>query len=66
MDLHPGLIVLVPNVVPSLQRALLVSALHYLSGRDPVNVVIKVSLKGKTVQCVEYNLPDRPKTPGRR
>jgi predicted nuclease of predicted toxin-antitoxin system len=65
-DLHPGLIVLVPNVVPSLQRALLVSALRYLSGRDLVNVVIEVSLKGKTVQCVEYNLPDRPKTPGRR
>ena len=58
MDLHPGLIVLVPNVVPALQRALLVSALRYLSGRDLINVVIEVSLQGNTVQCVEYNLPD--------
>src|ERR1700693_2876492 len=58
MDLHPGLMVLVPNVVPAWQRALLVSALHYLSGRDLVNIVLEVSLKGKAVQCVEYNLPD--------
>jgi len=57
MDLHPGLIVLVPNVVPTLQRALLAGALRYLSGRDPVNAVIEVSLKGRIVQCVEYRLP---------
>jgi len=57
MDLHPGLIVLVPNVVPALQRALFVSALHYLSGRDLVNAVVEVTLKAKTVQCVEYSLP---------
>jgi predicted nuclease of predicted toxin-antitoxin system len=57
MDLHPGLIVLVPNVVPALQPTLLMGALHYLSGRDLVNVVIEVSRKGKAVQCVEYNLP---------
>jgi hypothetical protein len=57
MDLHPGLIVLVPNVVPALQWTFLISALRYLSGRDLVNAVFEVTLKGKAVQCVEYNLP---------
>jgi predicted nuclease of predicted toxin-antitoxin system len=33
MDLHPGLIVLIPNVVPALQRALLHAALQYWAGR---------------------------------
>src|ERR1700730_16903296 len=56
-DLHPGLIFLVPTVVPALQRARLVSALQYLSGRDLVNTVVEVTLKAKTVQCVEYSLP---------
>jgi predicted nuclease of predicted toxin-antitoxin system len=57
MDLHPGLIILVPNVVPDLQRALLAGALHYLSGTDLVNTVIEVSLKSNAVQVVEYSLP---------
>jgi len=57
MELHPGLIVLVPNVVPALQRALFRAAIQYLAGRDLLNAVIEVSLEGKTVRCVEYQLP---------
>jgi predicted nuclease of predicted toxin-antitoxin system len=57
MDLHPGLIVIVPNVVPALQRALLLGAFQYLSGRDLVNTVVEVTLKAKTVHCMEYSLP---------
>ena len=57
MEFHVGLIILVPNVVPALQRALFVGALRYLSGRDLVNAVIEVSLEGKALQCVEYSLP---------
>ena len=57
MDLHPGLIVIVPNVVPALQGALLKAALQYLVGRDLVNAVIEVALDGKTATCVEYRLP---------
>jgi predicted nuclease of predicted toxin-antitoxin system len=57
MELHPGLIVLVPNVVPTLQRALFRAAIQYLAGRDLLNAVIEVSLEGKTVRCVEYELP---------
>ncbi|MGD0775367.1 MAG: DUF5615 family PIN-like protein [Candidatus Solibacter sp.] len=47
MDLHPGLIVLVPSVVPVLQRALFEAAIQYLAGRDPVNTVIEVTLEAR-------------------
>lgn len=57
MDLHPGLIVLIPNVAPVLQRALFQAALQYSERRDLINTVIEVSLEGKTVRCVEYQLP---------
>jgi len=57
LELHPGLIVLLPNVAPRLQRALFQAALQYSTGRDLVNTVIEVALKGKTVQCAEYSLP---------
>ena len=57
MDLHPGLIVLVPNVAPAMQRALFFAALQYLSKRELVNAVLEVSLAGNTVRCVEYDWP---------
>jgi len=57
MDLHPGLIVLVPNVVPALQRALFQAALRYATGRDMVNSVIELNLEGEDVQCMQYQLP---------
>jgi predicted nuclease of predicted toxin-antitoxin system len=57
MDLHPGLIVLVPNVVPAMQRALFQAAIQYLAGRDLVNSVIEACLEAKTVRCVEYEFP---------
>ena len=59
MDLHPGLVVLVPNVTPALQRALFGAALQYSATRDLVNTVLEVSLAGKTVHCVAYRLPAR-------
>lgn len=58
MELHAGLIVLVPNVVPGVQRALFKAAIQYLAGKDMVNSVVKVSVEGKTVKCVEYPLPE--------
>jgi len=57
IELHPGLIVLVPNLVPALQRALFQAALQYSAQRDLVNTVVEVRLEGKTVRCVEYPLP---------
>ena len=57
MELHAGLVILVPNVAPALQRALFEAALLYLSGREPVNTALEVTVEGKTVRCVEYQLP---------
>jgi predicted nuclease of predicted toxin-antitoxin system len=57
MDLHPGLIILVPNVVPALQRALFRAALESLGQRDLINTVIEVRLEGKMVRCLDYELP---------
>jgi predicted nuclease of predicted toxin-antitoxin system len=57
MELLAGLIVLVPNVVPVLQRALFEAAIQYLAGRDLVNSAVEVTLDGKVVRCIEYQLP---------
>ncbi|HEV2691208.1 MAG TPA: DUF5615 family PIN-like protein [Bryobacteraceae bacterium] len=57
IDLHLGLVVLVPNAAPALQRALFQAALQYAAQRDLVNTVVEVSLEGKSVRCVEYQLP---------
>jgi hypothetical protein len=57
MELHAGLIVIVPNLVPALQRALFKTAIRYLAGKNLINAVIEVTLDGKTVTCVEYHLP---------
>ena len=59
IELHTGLIVLVPNVVPAQQRELFEAAIRYLAGRDLVNTVIEVTLEGKTIRCVEYEHPHR-------
>lgn len=56
MDLHAGLIVIVPNAIPSIQRALFEVAIHYLAGKDLINSAIEVRLEGKAVKCVEYPL----------
>ena len=57
MELHAGLIVIVPNVVPSVQRALFEAAILYLAGKEPINSAIEVSVEGKTVKCIEYRIP---------
>jgi predicted nuclease of predicted toxin-antitoxin system len=56
MELHAGLIVLVPNVVPVLQRGLFQAAIQYLAGKSLINAVIEVTSDGKTATCVEYEL----------
>jgi len=57
MELHAGLIVIVPNIVPSVQRALFEAATLYLAGKELINSAIEVSLEGKTVKCIEYQIP---------
>ena len=57
MELHAGLIVIVPNLAPALQRALFQAAIQYLAGKSLINAVIEVTSDGKTATCVEYQLP---------
>jgi predicted nuclease of predicted toxin-antitoxin system len=57
MELHAGLIVLVPNVVPALQRVLFEAAIRCVVGKDLLNTVIQVTLERNAVNCVEYSLP---------
>lgn len=57
MELHAGLIIIVPNTIPAIQRALFEAALLYLKGKTLTNSAIEVSLEGTAVRCVEYQLP---------
>lgn len=57
MELHAGLIVIVPNLAPAMQRGLFQAAIQYLAGESLVNAVIEVTSSGKTATCVEYQLP---------
>jgi len=45
--------------MPAVQRALFEGAIHCLAGKDLINSVIEVSMKGNTVMRVEYPLPER-------
>ena len=65
MELHAGLIVVVPNLAPALQRALFEAAILYLAGKDLVNIVIEVTLDRQVVKCVEYQLPANRAPSGR-
>lgn len=59
MELHAGLIIILPNAVPDMQQALIRAALQFAGGNDLVNSVIEVSLNADTVHCVQYDLPAR-------
>ena len=56
-DLHPGLIIIVPNVPTSVQEKLFRAALTHVGQRDLTNTVVEVSLVDKEVFCNEYSLP---------
>ena len=45
MELHAGLLIIVPNAVPDLQRALFRAALRFAQGRDLMNSVIQEALR---------------------
>jgi len=57
LQLHPGLVILLPNVVPGLQRALFQAVLQGLEGRQLVNTVIEAQLVGSVVTILEYEMP---------
>lgn len=56
--LHPGLVILIPNVNRSLQRKLFAGALGQLARRgEPINQVLEVNLDGEDVTFDFYELP---------
>jgi predicted nuclease of predicted toxin-antitoxin system len=55
--LHAGLIIIVPNVQPTLQQELFRAALHAIGSRELVNIVVEVEYSGKEIECREYSLP---------
>jgi predicted nuclease of predicted toxin-antitoxin system len=55
--LHPGVIVIVPNVTPLRQRELFSAALKHIGPRDLTNTVVEVKYTGNRIVCSEYALP---------
>lgn len=56
--LHPGLVILIPNVGRALQQRLFRGALGRLAGiGEPVNQVLEVGLAGDDITFVLYELP---------
>ncbi len=55
--LHAGVIVIVPNVIPSQQRELFCAALNHIGARDLTNTAVEVRFAGDAIECLEYQLP---------
>jgi hypothetical protein len=56
-ELHAGLLIIVPNVIPARQRDLFRAALSHIGKRDLINAVLEVDLAGVSALCREYLLP---------
>jgi predicted nuclease of predicted toxin-antitoxin system len=56
--LHPGVIIIVPNVAPVLQRELFKAALDHIGARDLTNSVVEVKYVGDQIVCSEYALSE--------
>lgn len=58
LDLHAGLIIVVPNVTPRRQQELFGAVLDHLGKRALVNTVVEVEFEGDQVAIIEYDLPN--------
>jgi Domain of unknown function (DUF5615) len=56
-ELHPGVIIIVPNVTPDLQQELFRAALKHIGTRDLTNTVVEVKYARSRVECSEYAFP---------
>ena len=56
-ELHAGLIIILPNVTPSLQRELFRAALSHMGKRDLIKTLLEVDLTYATATCREYPYP---------
>ena len=55
---HPGIIIIVPNVTPVLQRELFKAALGHIGARDLTSSVVEVNYVGDRIVCSQYALPE--------
>jgi predicted nuclease of predicted toxin-antitoxin system len=53
-EIHPGLIIIVPNVVPRLQRDLFRAALAHIGRRELVSALIEVKITDAGIICQEF------------
>lgn len=56
--LHAGLVIILPQVLPQLQRELFSLVLQELDGNELVNEVIEISLDGSEAIIDRYALPE--------
>ena len=56
-ELHAGLVIIVPNVIPSRQRELFQAVLSHIGNRDLINTVVEVEIAGDGITCREYVYP---------
>jgi predicted nuclease of predicted toxin-antitoxin system len=57
-EIHPGLVVIVPSVVPKLQRELFRAALDHIGGRELVNTLLEVDMTDAGITCCEFLYPE--------
>ena len=58
-ELHPGLVIIVPQVLPARQRELFMAVLDELSeGDDLINEVIEIFIEGDEAVITRYALSD--------
>lgn len=55
--IHAGLVIIVPNVSPDVQRALLARVLEYVGEHDLVNTAVEIDLKGDIAEIETYEIP---------
>ncbi len=55
-SVHAGLVVVVPNVKPALQRELFHAVLDHIGQRELVNAVVEADYFGGEIRCRQYPL----------
>ena len=58
-QLNAGLVIIVPNVTPTLQRELFEVALRFINERELMNAVVEVEYRGKEIECRQYPIASR-------
>jgi predicted nuclease of predicted toxin-antitoxin system len=55
--IHSGLVIIVPNVIPAIQRALFDAVLDHIGERDLTNRVLEAKLSNNLAVIEEYESP---------